>query len=76
MLGLSGAHLCVCLRLRLEIQLPRFARLFAENLTRAIVEAKGLSEDTYQKILQVLLKPHKHKHREGKKAKVVKVFCT
>ncbi len=46
------------------------SRAFAENLTRAIVTEKGLDEEAYQQILQVLLKPHKHKHREGKKAKV------
>ena len=40
-----------------------------ENLTSAISKDKDFSEAQRQQILEILLKPHKHKHRKGQKPK-------
>ena len=40
-----------------------------ENLTSAITRDKNFTEAQRQQILEVLLLPHKHKHRKGQKPK-------
>lgn len=40
-----------------------------ENLTSAVMRDKGFDENKRQAILEILLRPHKHKHRKGQKPK-------